>query len=129
MTNQTEQGAAILPCPLCGAEAQLVDFAGYEVLCACGLNYCDGTDASAEAAARGWNRRATIPTSEGCTLESWRPIETAPEGCDVLLWSPKFKRPHIGDWRKYIRYNLPKYTHWMPLPAAPVATPGDSHAT
>lgn len=45
--------------------------------------------------------------------EGWRPIETAPKGELVLLWSEITRgKPFIGDWAEYARYNHPQFTHW-----------------
>jgi hypothetical protein len=45
--------------------------------------------------------------------EGWRPIETAPKGELVLLWSEITRgEPFIGDWAEYARYNHPQFTHW-----------------
>jgi hypothetical protein len=67
----------------------------------------------------------------------WQPIETAPKGGKwVLLWWPAVTdAPFVGycvlgEWRaatsgdKWSR--SPGPTHWMPLPAPPVATPGEN---
>ena len=43
----------------------------------------------------------------------WRPIETAPKGERVLLWSEITRgEPFIVDWAEYARYNHPQFTHW-----------------
>ena len=53
---------------------------------------------------------AAPPTAQA---EGWRPIETAPKGELVLLWSEiKRGEPFIGDWAEYARYNHPQFTHW-----------------
>jgi len=53
---------------------------------------------------------AAPPTAQA---EGWRPIETAPKGELVLLWSEiKRGEPFIGDWAEYARYNYPQFTHW-----------------
>lgn len=45
--------------------------------------------------------------------KGWRPIETAPKGELVLLWSEiTGGKPFIGDWAGYARYNHPQFTHW-----------------
>lgn len=54
--------------------------------------------------------RAAPPTAQA---EGWRPIETAPKGELVLLWSEITRgEPFIGDWAEYARYNNPQFTHW-----------------
>lgn len=53
---------------------------------------------------------AAPPTAQA---EGWRPIETAPKGERVLLWSEITRgEPFIGDWAEYARYNHPQFTHW-----------------
>ena len=53
---------------------------------------------------------AAPPTAQA---EGWRPIETAPKGELVLLWSEITRgKPFIGDWAEYARYNHPQFTHW-----------------
>ena len=53
---------------------------------------------------------AATPTAQA---EGWRPIETAPKGELVLLWSEITRgEPFIGDWAEYARYNHPQFTHW-----------------
>ena len=53
---------------------------------------------------------AAPPTAQA---EGWRPIEAAPKGERVLLWSEITRgEPFIGDWAEYARYNHPQFTHW-----------------
>lgn len=53
---------------------------------------------------------AAPPTAQA---EGRRPIETAPKGELVLLWSEITRgEPFIGDWAEYARYNNPQFTHW-----------------
>ena len=53
---------------------------------------------------------AAPPTAQA---EGWRPIENAPKGELVLLWSEITRgEPFIGDWAEYARYNHPQFTHW-----------------
>ena len=55
---------------------------------------------------------AAPPTTQA-QAEGWRPIETAPKGERVLLWSEITRgEPFIGDWAEYARYNHPQFTHW-----------------
>lgn len=66
--------------------------------------------------------QAKLSTPEGYTSDGWQPIETAPKGREVLLWSTKYKQPiSVGDWGSYCRMNQPCWTHWMEKPPAPVA--------
>ena len=68
---------------------------------------------------------AAPPTAQA---EGWRPIETAPKGERVLLWSEITRgEPFIGDWAEYARYNHPQFTHWMPLPPPPTSAEGVEH--
>ena len=54
-----------------------------------------------------------IAASLSAQAEGWRPIETAPKGERVLLWSEITRgEPFIGDWAEYARYNHPQFTHW-----------------
>ena len=60
---------------------------------------------------------AAPPTAQA---EGWRPIETAPKGELVLLWSEiKRGEPIVGDWAEYARYNQPQFTHWSRWAAIP----------
>ena len=51
-------------------------------------------------------------------MSDWKPIETAPEGVDVLLWN---------DGKMFVGQKKPKFwhswngvaTHWRPLPDIP----------
>lgn len=60
---------------------------------------------------------------------TWQPIETAPKGCDVLVYRPSLptrdriavRRP--ADWCGPTCCPAAQPTHWMPLPAAPVIAP------
>lgn len=48
--------------------------------------------------------------------EGWQPIETAPFGTDLMVW----KNGRVSmDYRSKEYEN--SWTHWMPLPTAPVA--------
>ena len=54
-----------------------------------------------------------IAAPPAAQAEGWRPIETAPKGERVLLWSEITRgEPFIGDWAEYARYNHPQFTHW-----------------
>ena len=69
-------------------------------------------------------------------MSEWKPIETAPKGVSVLLYCNKYIPIYCGKQR-YGNYGEPQQeefewrcdssgrfatpTHWMPLPAAPVA--------
>lgn len=55
--------------------------------------------------------------------DPWQPIETAPLLEIVLLCSQPNNSRWIGRWDEYRRHNQPRITHWMPLPAAPGASP------
>lgn len=60
----------LLPCPFCGAEAQLVDHCGWEIDCKCGVNMClPESDKPALIAA--WNRRA--PSAAPASVPGWAP--------------------------------------------------------
>lgn len=60
-----------------------------------------------------WETRALYASPPTAQAEGWRPIETAPKGERVLLWSEITRGdPFIGDWAEYARYNHPKFTHW-----------------
>lgn len=53
----------------------------------------------------------------------WLPIESAPSGELVLLLAES-GRIDLDDWAHYAKYNMPKYTHWMPLPPPPASVEG-----
>ena len=60
-----------------------------------------------------WETRALCAASPTAQAAWWRPIETAPKGERVLLWSEITRgEPFIGDWAEYARYNHPQFTHW-----------------
>jgi hypothetical protein len=60
-----------------------------------------------------WETRALYAAPPTAQAEGWRPIETAPKGELVLLWSEITRgEPFIGDWAEYARYNHPQFTHW-----------------
>ena len=60
-----------------------------------------------------WETRALYAAPPTAQAEGWRPIETAPKGELVLLWSEITRgAPFIGDWAEYARYNHPQFTHW-----------------
>ena len=48
----------LLGCPFCGKAPRLVDLAGWEILCRCGVNMCRATP-DREALIKAWNTRAT----------------------------------------------------------------------
>lgn len=52
----------LLRCPFCGGKAELVDYAGYEVVCDCGASFCKLP--SRRDCIAGWNTRAAAPTAE-----------------------------------------------------------------
>lgn len=60
-----------------------------------------------------------VPATPMPVPHGWQPIETAPKGERVLLWSSNWLRWHIADWAEHCVYNSSRYTHWIPLPAAP----------
>ncbi len=64
--------------------------------------------------------RAALTNAEQ-QVPQWLPIETAPQNEKVLLACDG--GIVIGMWRHYRIHNAPKFTHWMPLPAAPKDTP------
>ena len=67
---------------------------------------------------------AAPPTAQA---EGWRPIETAPKGELVLLWSEITRgKPFIGDWAEYARYNHPQFTHWSRWDGLPTTTSAGS---
>ena len=47
----------------------------------------------------------------------WRPIESAPKDGRLILSGRH--GIEVAYWSSYCIYNTPKFTHWMPLPAAP----------
>jgi hypothetical protein len=57
--------------------------------------------------------------------KAWQPSETAPKGCDVLVFFGKFRiirvirQSHDGEWHDEdgAVYAMPSY--WMPLPEPP----------
>jgi hypothetical protein len=63
----------------------------------------------------------------------WQPIDTAPEGIDVLVFGPDGTEPRVfcawrdqdGDWWDSHRHSGIavdiELTHWMPLPLPPEA--------
>ena len=55
--------------------------------------------------------------------DGWQDISSAPKGQDVLLACPSGVR--IDYWALYCRHNVPKFTHWMPLPAPPAIPQGE----
>ena len=62
------------------------------------------------------------PQADRLRVPDWRPIETAPRGEVVLLWSGR-QRVDLDDFGQFAKHNHPRYTHWMPLPAGPAAAP------
>ena len=54
MTNQPN----VLPC-LCGTVPNLVDLAGWEILCPCGISFCLHENPTLEATVSGWNKLHT----------------------------------------------------------------------
>ena len=71
-----------------------------------------GFDAADMATASAQGFRDGV-ASLSAQAEGWRPIETAPKGELVLLWSEITRgEPFIGDWAEYARYNHPQFTHW-----------------
>ena len=63
--------------------------------------------------AEDWETRILYTRPPAAQAEGWRPIETAPKGERVLLWSEITRgEPFIGDWAEYARYNHPQFTHW-----------------
>lgn len=64
---------------------------------------------------------------------SWRPIETAPKNCDILVWIDD-AGVDIANWQEYssgglwararcadgLPFRRGNVTHWMPLPDQPV---------
>jgi hypothetical protein len=56
----------VMPCPLCGQQPRVVDLAGWEVLCKCGVNFCrEGPEKEQLIAA--WNTRV----GAGETATDW----------------------------------------------------------
>jgi hypothetical protein len=67
-------------------------------------------------------------------MSEWQPIETAPkDGTNILAWGPHgtgclvvgFDEAVHPAWPWHtldgLNYSLTTFTHWMPLPAPPVA--------
>lgn len=70
---------------------------------------------------------------------SWQPIETAPrDGSRILVWSARTGRTNVAKWDddSFAKHPKPYWelesyrtmdarqrqpTHWMPMPAAPIA--------
>lgn len=60
-----------------------------------------------------------LPHVKPAPLSGWQPIETVPkDGTRVDLWSKEGFR--ICGCKPEV-YDLRKFSHWMPLPAPPVA--------
>lgn len=154
-SNQTEQGVALAPCPFCGAAAHFaMDDARWEwIECeSCGMqgnrSASLGEDCKPKLA-EAWNRRATIPSTEGYTSDGWISVddrlpafaeEAEDDGVKVYTWDgelvtedefmPEYEQPAgpaVGGWMRtgewFASDNLHRVTHWMPrrLPAGPVA--------
>jgi hypothetical protein len=54
MTDITDD--VILPCPICGYDPLLVDFAGWEIVCKCGISMCLETS-DKKSLIEAWNQR------------------------------------------------------------------------
>jgi hypothetical protein len=60
-------------------------------------------------------------------MSEWKPIETAPESGEFLVYIPDGEpKIQVGVWRPNIKvignhfmFDMWKPTHWMPLPDAP----------
>ena len=66
------------------------------------------------------NGRLMIATCRALLREApagWRPIESAPKDGRLILSGRH--GIEVAYWSSYCIYNTPKFTHWMPLPAAP----------
>ena len=53
----------------------------------------------------------------------WQPIETAPKGATVIVWTPSHgsfeaSKERLG-WYTPLGVHVPRPTHWMPLPEPP----------
>lgn len=88
------------------------------------------------APARCSNEELMRAAIEAALAESWRPIEDAPHGVEVLLATPPFEcmgeqakwefRVGRASWGERIggfsnRSMDAHATHWMPLPPAPIS--------
>ena len=64
------------------------------------------------------------PSPPDGMVGKWMPIETAPKGERVLLWSSVNRgEPFIGDWADYMLCNKPRLTHWSRwIPIPPTST-------
>lgn len=119
------------PCPFCGRAPVVTEDDSYgccAISCDCDLEpfvqrFADEMAEAVEV----WNRRTPPPDSE-----RWQPIETAPDGREVLLYPGVFLNHVVGvhtefGWsigtRGWVMRRLPDLyaqpTHWMPLPAPP----------
>lgn len=63
---------------------------------------------------------SAIEAAGGVVVQGWQPIESAPHACHVL--ASRFSEDH-GEWIMAVVASPPAkpFTHWMPLPAAPLA--------
>lgn len=59
MSDLEARVAALKPCPFCGREPKLLDLAGWEVQCDCGVNLCLESPEQA-AVIKAWNQRAEL---------------------------------------------------------------------
>jgi hypothetical protein len=112
----TEQAEKLLPC---------ADFS------ACAWTNCAGDHKEHDRDCPAYYRVVVAARIEDLErVLEWQPIETAPKDatCDILLWIPG-RAPVVAAWfdggwapmdlgGNHIRGNP---THWMPLPAPPIA--------
>lgn len=76
-----------------------------------------------------------LRNSTSSPAQGWQPIESAPKDCEVLLYGPTQFGGHgiaQGAWNRGGAMHMPYWmggihqpTHWMPLPAPPVAAPAE----
>ena len=74
--TKDEERAVLAPCPFCGGEPKLIDAAGYEVWCNCGISFCKHPDK--ESTVRSWNTRSL-------------PLESKESEAEPVAWMFKVK--------------------------------------
>lgn len=86
-----------LPCPLCGADPRLVDLAGWEIHCDCGIGMVIDSPKEADVV-RAWNRRATVSVKRGEDMRDARRYQVIRDYHPGLLLDMLTDRaePHEG---------------------------------